>query len=165
MAKGYMQTYGIDYQETFAPVAKMNSVRVLISLVASQKWPSYQFDVKNAFLDGDLDEEVFMKPPPSFQNVGAKGKVCKLRKALYSLKQSPRAWFKRFRLSMVNNGYTQCQSDHTLFVKHDKNKVTALIVYVDDIMTTSNDAEAIKILKSQLAKDFEIKDLVHPSIS
>lgn len=105
VAKGYAQTYGIDYQETFAPVAKMNSVKVLISLVATQKWPLYQFDVKNALLHSDLEEEFFMKPPPGFQNIGAKGKVCKIQKALYGLKQSPRAWFERFRLVMVNNGY------------------------------------------------------------
>lgn len=100
-----------------------------------------------------------MKSPPDFQNVGAKGKVCKLIKALYCLKHSPRAWFERFRLSTMNNGFTQCQSDHTLFVKHDKNKVIALIVYVDGIVVIGNDVETIKILKSQLVKDFEIKDL------
>lgn len=110
-------------------------------------------------MHGGREEEAFMKPPYSFQNVEAKGKVHKLIKALYGLKQSPRAWFERFRLFMVNNGYTQSQSDHTSFVKHDKNKVTALIVYVDDIVVTVNDAEAIKILKLQLTKDFEIKDL------
>ncbi|GMP38743.1 hypothetical protein CsSME_00009881 [Camellia sinensis var. sinensis] len=83
VAKGFTQTYGIDYQETFAPVAKMNSVRVLLSLAANLDWPLYQFDVKNAFLHGDLEEEVYMDIPPGFENHQTEGKVCKLRKSLY----------------------------------------------------------------------------------
>lgn len=86
VAKGYTQTFGIDYQETFAPVAKMNSIRVLISLAANQGWPILQFDVKNAFLHGALEDEVYMATPPGFHMPRAKEKVCKLKKALYGLK-------------------------------------------------------------------------------
>ncbi|BFG28235.1 hypothetical protein CerSpe_145090 [Prunus speciosa] len=116
VAKGYTQTYGIDYQETFAHVAKMSTIRVLLSLAANLDWPLKQFDVKNAFLHGDLQEEVYMDPPPGFTPKG--GKVCRLRKALYGLKQSPRAWFGRFSHSMRNYGFKQSQADHTLFLKH-----------------------------------------------
>ncbi|BBG97367.1 ABC-2 type transporter family protein [Prunus dulcis] len=140
VAKGYTQTYGIDYEETFAPVAKLNTVRVLLSLAANLDWPLHQFDVKNAFLHGELTEEV-------------------LRKALYGLKQSPRAWFGRFTMAMKNNGFKQCNSDHTLFLKHRKGKVTALIIYVDDMIITGNDKQEISQLQDYLATEFEMKDL------
>ncbi|PKA63925.1 Retrovirus-related Pol polyprotein from transposon TNT 1-94 [Apostasia shenzhenica] len=93
VAKGFTQSYGIDYQETFAPVAKLNTVRVLLSLAVNQDWPIYQLDVKNAFLNGDLDEEVYMTIPPGLENSSNNRLVCKLKKSLYGLKQSPRAWF------------------------------------------------------------------------
>ncbi|BBH02251.1 transposable element gene [Prunus dulcis] len=158
VAKGYTQTYGIDYEETFAPVAKLNTVRVLLSLAANLDWPLHQFDVKNAFLHGELTEEVYMDIPPGY-NTTQTGTVCRLRKALYGLKQSPRAWFGRFTMAMKNNGFKQCNSDHTLFLKHRKGKVTALIIYVDDMIITGNDKQEISQLQDYLATEFEMKDL------
>jgi hypothetical protein len=159
VAKGFTQTYGIDYEETFAPVAKMNSIRVLLSIAANLGWPLQQFDVKNAFLHGDL-EEVYMEIPPGLEDSSSVGKVCKLKKALYGLKQSPRAWFERFSRAMQRFGYKQSQADHTLFIKHTtQEKVTALIVYVDDIVLTGNDDREIQNLRHDLANEFEIKDL------
>ncbi|KAK8928288.1 hypothetical protein KSP39_PZI017463 [Platanthera zijinensis] len=114
VARGYTQTLGIDYQETFAPVAKMNSIRVLLSCAACKGWDFIQLDVKNAFLHGNLEEEVYMSLPPGFISQGSDGKVCKLKKALYGLKQSPRAWFGRFHSAMVSLGYKQSHADHTL---------------------------------------------------
>jgi hypothetical protein len=95
VAKGFTQTYGIDYLETFSPVAKLNTVRVLLSLAANLDWPLHQLDVKNAFLHGDLDEEVYMDIPPGYTGSAETKIVCKLERALYGLKQSPRAWFGR----------------------------------------------------------------------
>ena len=89
MAKGFTQTYGIDYQETFAHVAKLNTVRVLLSLAANLDWKLHQLDVKNAFLNGDLEEEVYMDLPSGFDEDGRNGRVCRLKKSLYGLKQSP----------------------------------------------------------------------------
>ena len=120
VAKGFTQTLGVDYTETFAPVAKLNSVRVLLSLAANLDWPLYQMDVKNAFLNGDLDEEVFMELPPGFELTRDRKKVCKLKKSLYGLKQSPRAWFDKFAKSVKTFGYDQGQTDHTLFFKHQE---------------------------------------------
>jgi hypothetical protein len=97
VAKGYSQTYGIDYDEIFTLVTKMSTVRTLISCVVNFGWPLHQLDVKNVFLHGDLEEEVYMKIPPGFANNQTSGKVCKLKKSLYGLKQSPHAWFGRFR--------------------------------------------------------------------
>lgn len=95
VAKGFTQSYGVDYEETFAPVAKLNSVRVILSLAANLDWPLHQLDIKNAFLNGELEEEVYMQIPPGCEAPSASNKVCKLRKSLYGLKQSSRAWFER----------------------------------------------------------------------
>ncbi|WKA09914.1 hypothetical protein VitviT2T_027524 [Vitis vinifera] len=160
VAKRYTQTYGIDYTETFAPVAKINIVRVLLSLAANLDWPLQQFDVKNVFLHGELSEEVYMDLPPGCMVLEKQcQKVCKLKKSLYGLKQSPRAWFGRFTKSMRAFGYRQSNSDHTLFLKKQHDKITALIVYVDDMVVTGNDPEERKALQNYLSREFEMKDL------
>jgi hypothetical protein len=159
VARGYSQTYGIDYDETFAPVAKMSTVRILISCAANFGWPLHQLDVKNAFLHGDLQEEVYMEMPPGFVRPETKGKVCRLKKSLYGLKQSPRAWFDRFRQVVCGMGYGQCNGDHTLFYRHSEQKITILAVYVDDIIITGDDDVEIAKLKGCLSQAFEVKDL------
>jgi Reverse transcriptase (RNA-dependent DNA polymerase) len=117
VAKGYTQMYGVDFQETFSPVAKLNIVRVLLSLAANMNWPLHQFDVKNAFLHGEIEEEIYMDLPPGFKYSGPTNAVCKLKKALCGLKQSTRAWFGRFSGAMRKYGFDQCDSYHTLFIK------------------------------------------------
>jgi hypothetical protein len=160
VAKGFTQTYGIDYSETFAPVAKMNIVRVILSLAANYGWELQQFDVKNAFLHGELEEEIYMEIPPGYGKNVAVNSVCKLQKALYGLKQSPRAWFGRFTKAMTVLGYKQSNADHTLFIKHSTSGgVTVLLVYVDDIIVTENDQKEQKVLSQHLAKEFEMKTL------
>nr|GFC00291.1 putative reverse transcriptase, RNA-dependent DNA polymerase [Tanacetum cinerariifolium] len=136
VAKGHTQTYGIDYSETFSP-----------------------FDVKNAFLHEELKEEVYMEAPPGFLEHFKPGEACRLKKSLYGLKQSPRAWFGRFTLAMKMYGFKQSNSDHTLFLKNRKNYVTCLIIYADDMVITENDEEEIKRLKEGLFIEFEMKDL------
>jgi hypothetical protein len=159
VAKGYTQTYGVDYQETFSPMAKLNTVRVLLSLAGNHDWPLHQFEVKNASLHGDLKEEVYMDVPPGYTANSESEVVCKLQRALYGLKQSPRAWFRQFSLAMKTYGYNQSNSDHTLFLKRQLGKVTALIIYVDDMIITSNESEEISRLQKLLATKFEMKDL------
>ena len=159
VVKGYTQTYGVNYQETFAPVTKMNTIRTLLSLAAHYNWQLLQYDVKNAFLHGDLDEEIYMNIPLGFKgNTG--NKVCKLKKTFYGLKQSPRTWFGRFAKVMKESGYKQSQGDHTLFIKHsNRREVTALLVYVDDIIMTRNDEREKHEVKQRLATEFEKKEL------
>ena len=159
VAKGYSRTYGIDYDKTFALVAKMGTVRALISCAVNFGWPLHQMDVKNAFLHGDLQEEVYMEIPPCFANRQTVGKVCRLKKSLYGLKQSPRAWFDRFRRAFCGMGYTQCNGDHTVFYKDKGTFITIMAVYVDDIVITGDDVEEIKYLKKNLGRAFEVKDL------
>ena len=157
VAKGYTQTYGIDFHETFSHVAKLNTVRVLLSLAANLDWPLHQFDVKNAFLHGDLEEEIYMDVPPGYEVEHDKPMVCRLKRSLYGLKQSLRAWFGRFSNAMKNYGYQQSDSDHTLFLKHNQGKITVLIIYVDDMVITGNDVMEIQTLEERLSKEFEMK--------
>ena len=161
VARGYTQSYGIDYNETFALVAKLNTIRILIALAALFDWKLFQFDVKNAFLHGELEEEVYMAPSPGyFLKTNNNGDVCHLRKSIYGLKQSPRAWFGKFSKTMLSAGYAQSEGDHTLFIKHgNEGKVAILIVYVDDIVVTGNDVAEIQNLKKHLASSFDIKAL------
>ncbi|KAL0546639.1 hypothetical protein IC582_016551 [Cucumis melo] len=158
VAKGFTQTYGVDYSETFSPVAKLNTVKVLLSVAVNRDWPLYQLDVKNAFLNGDLVEEVYMSPPPFEAQFGQQ--VCKLQKSLYGLKHSPRAWFDRFTIFVKSQGYSQGHSDHTLFIKvSETGKIAVLIVYVDDIVLSGDDQVEISQLKQRMGNEFEIKDL------
>jgi hypothetical protein len=157
VAKGYTQSYGINYQEMFSLVEKLNMVRVLLSISANLDWPLHQFDIKNAFLHGNLEEEMYMDVPPGFATSRA-GVVCKLQKALYGLKQSPRAWFGWFSLAMKKYGFKQSNSDHTLFLKHQGKMLIALLIYVDDMIITGNDDE-ISSLQEHLVTEFEMKNL------
>ena len=113
VAKGFTQEYGIDYEETFAPVARLTSVRCLIVVAAVHRWPLYQMDVKNAFLNRDLHEEVYMQSPPGYPHSGSQ--VCRLRCALYGLKQAPRAWFEKFSSVVAQQGFTSNPHDTALF--------------------------------------------------
>ena len=121
-------------------------------------WPLQQFDVKNVFLHGELSEEVYMDLPPRCRVLEKQcQKVCKLKKPLYGLKQSPRAWFGRFTKSMRAFGYHQSNSDHTLFLKKQHGKITTLIVYVDDMVVRGNDPKERKALQNYLSREFEMK--------
>ena len=117
VAKGYTQTFGVDYKEAFSPVAKLYTIRVLLSITTKMDWPLHQFNVKNAFLYRNLAKEVFMDLLACMNNFGRNQKVCKLRKTLYGLKQSPRAWFGRFKEAMKRYGYNQSNFDHTMSIK------------------------------------------------
>jgi hypothetical protein len=135
----------------------LNSIRIIISLAANLDWPLHQLDVKNAFLHGDLTETVYMPQPPGFES---KGKcVCHLKKSIYGLKQSPRAWFDKFNKAVVSHGMTRSQADHSVFFKKTRTGIVILVVYVDDIVITGSDKEGIQILINHLSSSFLTKDL------
>ena len=128
-------------------------------MVANLDWPLHHMDVKNTFLNGTLEEEVCMELPPGFEKDNH-GKVCRLKKSLYDLKQSPRAWFDKFTKFVKKLGFIQGQANHTLFFKHSTtSRIAILIVYVDDIILTRDDNEEREELKKTLENEFEIKDL------
>ncbi|KAL0458662.1 UNVERIFIED_CONTAM: Retrovirus-related Pol polyprotein from transposon RE1 [Sesamum latifolium] len=111
VARGFSQQYGLDYDETFSPVAKLTTVRVLLALAASKNWNLWQMDVKNAFLHGELDREIYMNQPTGFLNSDHPEYVYKLRKALYGLKQAPRAWYGKIAEFFTHGGYLMTSAD------------------------------------------------------
>ncbi|GKV28694.1 hypothetical protein SLEP1_g37711 [Rubroshorea leprosula] len=157
VAKGFTQEYGIDYEETFAPVARLTTVRSLLAIAAVRKWKLFQMDVKNAFLNGDLEEDVYMKPPPGL--TPSSNKVCRLQRALYGLKQSPRAWFTKFSSTVSEFGFTSSPHDTALFVRKSTQGMVLLLIYVDDMIITGDDVSRINELKQFLSHRFEMKDL------
>ncbi|GLT39324.1 hypothetical protein SLA2020_135220 [Shorea laevis] len=158
VAKGFTQIEGLDYHETFAPVAKLVTVRVLLAIASMNRWELHQLDVNNAFLQGDLNEEVYMKIPQGF-NCKDRGKVCRLRKSLYGLKQASRNWFAKFTKSLKDAGFVQSYADYSLFTFTNNQKFIAVLIYVDDIIITGNDPGGISTLKVYLHTKFSIKDL------
>nr|CAD1824666.1 unnamed protein product [Ananas comosus var. bracteatus] len=159
VAKGFTQIYGVDYKETFAPVAKMSSVRVLLSVAINLDWPLYQLDVKNAFLYGELQEEVYMSIPPRHPREGERDLVCRLRKSIYGLKQSPRAWFEKLSSTITSIGFVRNSADYSMFVKKEGTSTTIILVYVDDIILTGDNQKVIEDVKKWLKIMFDIKDL------
>ena len=157
VARGFQQTQGRDYEETFAPVAHMTTVRTMIAVAASRSWTISQMDVKNAFLHGELHEEVYMHPPPGVDVPS--GQVCRLRRALYGLKQAPRAWYERFVSVIIEAGFSPSPHDPALFIHTSSRGRTLLLLYVDDMLITGDDAEHISLIKRHLSQQFQMTDL------
>jgi hypothetical protein len=159
VAKGYEQLSGVDYYETFSPVIKTATVRLILALAVQFDWTIKQLDVSNAFLHGILDEEVYMEQPQGFIDPVFPDYVCKLHKSIYGLKQAPRAWFTRLSHALQNLGFCGSQVDHSLFVYHLASVHIYLLVYVDDIILTGNHEGTMNRLIDKLKHDFAMKDL------
>ncbi|GAA0145518.1 transmembrane signal receptor [Lithospermum erythrorhizon] len=160
VAKGYSQEEGIDYTEVFAPVARMDTVRMIISLAAQKDWKLYQLDVKSPFLHGELNEEVYVDQPEGYVKKGKEHMVYRLHKALYGLKQAPRAWFNKIESHFVFEGFKRCASEQTLFTKkNSEGKILIVSIYVDDLIFTGDDHEQMKTFKESMMKKFDMTDL------
>eukprot|EP00253_Pinus_taeda_P024267 PITA_24267 len=173
VVKGYKQQQGKDYDETFAPIARMETVRTMLCIVAQHKWKIYQMDVKSAFLNGVLKEEVYVEQPPGYEVAGQEHKVCKLKKALYGLKQAPRAWYNRIGAYLIENGFDKCDGEPTLYIKendidHSENGVfISQDKYVEAMLKRFNmqnnkaavtpTVVGLKLTKEDSSKDFDPK--------
>ncbi|RVW83869.1 Retrovirus-related Pol polyprotein from transposon TNT 1-94 [Vitis vinifera] len=159
VVKGFQQKEGIDYTEIFSPVVKMSTIRLVLGMVVAENLHLEQLDVKTAFLHDDLEEDLYMIQPEGFIAQEQENLVCKLRKNLYGLKQTPRQWYKKFDSFMHRIGFKRCEADHCCYVKSFDNSYIILLLYVDDMLIAGSDIAEINNLKKQLSKQFAMKDL------
>ena len=159
VAKGFRQKEGIDYFDTYAPVARITSIRVLLSLSSIYDLFVHQMDVKTAFLNGDLDEEVYMEQPEGFLLPGNEHKVCKLIKSLYGLKQSPKQWHEKFDSVILEYGFVHNSADKCVYSKFTEHFGVIICIYVDDMLIIGTNMHGVNDTKSYLTSKFKMKDL------
>ncbi|GJY40787.1 zinc finger, CCHC-type containing protein [Tanacetum coccineum] len=158
--QGFRQKEGIDYFDTYAPVARITTIRLLLALAAIHNLVIHQMDVKTAFLNGDLDEEVYMKQPEGFVMPGNEHKVCKLVKSLYGLKQAPKQWHQKFDEVVLSSGFLLNQSDKCVYSKFDSSgKGVIICLYVDDMLIFGTDQSQVDKTKKFLSSKFSMKDM------
>jgi histone deacetylase 1/2 len=159
VAKGFRQRYGQDYEDTFSPVIKPTTIRILLPLAVSRGWHLRQLDIQNAFLNGVLEEEVYMRQPPGFEDPTLPGYLCHLQKAIYGLKQAPRAWHARLSSVLGSLGFRASTADTSLFILSKPSLTMFLLVYVDDIIVVSSSSSASDKLIREMSSSFAVKDL------
>jgi len=159
VARGFTQIYGVDYNETFAPVAKFTSIRCILALTASEDIEIHQMDVKMTFLNGELEEEIYMEQPQRFVHQGGEHFVCKLHKSLYGLKQSPRAWNQKLDTFLKSVEFMKSETNPSVNVTQVGDVKFFIVVYVDDLIFVCNDQNKILHIKEELNQKFEMKNL------
>ncbi|KAI0496759.1 hypothetical protein KFK09_023083 [Dendrobium nobile] len=156
VAKGYSQRAGIDYDDVFAPVARLETIRLIISLAAQNKWKIHQMDVKSAFLNRVLEEEVYIQQSPGYEVKRQEDKVLKLKKALYGLKQAPRVWNSQIDKYLQDRGFIKFPYEHALYIKNNNGNILIVCLYVDDLIFTENNPMMFQEFKQAMTKEFEM---------
>ena len=159
VAKGYSQKPGIDFEETFAPVVRFSSIRTLLAFAVNNNMVVHQMDVVTAFLNGELQEDIYMQQPPGYEVPGKEGLVCKLKRSLYGLKQAPRVWNKSFQEFMIRLGLKQSTADPCVFIQDEAKVKTIVAVYVDDLIVMATSTEKLNDIKKALSRRFKMKDM------
>ncbi|KAJ9536269.1 hypothetical protein OSB04_un000541 [Centaurea solstitialis] len=159
VAQGYTQEEGIDYDDVFAPVARIEAIRLFLAFASYKGFKVYQMDVKSAFLYGTIDEEVYVSQPPGFEDPKYSDKVYKLRKALYGLHQAPRAWYDTLSSYLLENKFERCIIDKTLFIKRTKTDMLLVQIYVDDIIFGSTKDDMCKEFEELMHKKFKMSSM------
>ena len=159
VAQGFSQKYGIDYEEIFSPVAHLSSIRTLLAFAAEKRLQVHQMDVVSAFLNGGLTEEIYMKQPPGYVQTGKEELVCKLRKSIYGLKQSPRCWNEKLRDHLKSAGFKESGADPCVFIQSGQKDLKIIAVYVDDLILIAKTLGEIQQMKEGLSKTFKMKDM------
>jgi hypothetical protein len=159
VAKGYTQKEGEDYFDTYSPVARLTIISVLLFLAASHDLLIHQMDIKTTFLNGELEEQIYMNQPDRFVAKGQEGKVCKLLKSLYGLKQAPKQWHEKFDKILTSADFVVNEADKCVYYRYGSGNGAILCLYVDDILIFDNNVDVIKEVKDFLSNNFEMKDL------
>uniref|UniRef100_A0AAV1U7S1 Reverse transcriptase Ty1/copia-type domain-containing protein n=1 Tax=Peronospora matthiolae TaxID=2874970 RepID=A0AAV1U7S1_9STRA len=159
VAKGFSQKFGVDYEETFTPGAKFTLIRVVLSIAAKYGLMLHQMDVKTAFLNGSLDEDIYMDQPARYLYAKQPEYVGKLKRSLNNLKQSTRMWNQMIDEFMIKMGFNKSESDHCIYIKRDDQVKILVVLYVDDLILASSSNELLKSTKMALSTRFEMKDL------
>ncbi|KAL8116743.1 hypothetical protein AgCh_023048 [Apium graveolens] len=159
VAKGYVQRQGVDFDEVFAPVTRIETIRLLLALTAKGNWEVHHLDVKTAFLNGEIKEEVYVKQPEGFIKPGSEHLVYKLVKALYGLRQAPRAWYSKLNQCLEGLNFVRCVYEQAVYTRRMGKEVLIVGVYVDDLLVTGTNLDSIRELKEQMAKNFDMSDL------
>ncbi|HEV7735827.1 MAG TPA: reverse transcriptase domain-containing protein [Chlamydiales bacterium] len=159
VAKGFTQVAGVDFTETFASVARMESMRTLLHIGATNDWEIHQMDVKTAFLHGDLEEDIYMEQPAGMEEPGKENWVALLNKSLYGLRQAGRRWAKKLHKSMTEEGFTQISVEHSLYIRKSKTGTALVAVHVDDMAVAASTGDEIRQVAHDLNKHFEMVDL------